>query len=161
MSRLPLIPSTPLVKIMKVISANFSIFPRRRFLVSWRFFFLNDVGPGSLGIRYCNVFVCKLGEAKRRQRRVYNERSDKWFFNEEIFAKKRNILKAVIKLAPFISFVRLGSFSLSFFPLPLRSIKKSDESIVNFLINDQIFCSVASKTTISYIKIPCLFFYSF
>lgn len=160
MSRLPLIPSTPLVKIMKVISANFSIFPRRRFLVSWRFFFLNDVGPGSLGIRYCNVFVCKLGEAKRRQRRVYNERSDKWFFNEEIFAKKRNILKAVIKLAPFISFVKLGSFSF-FPPLPLRSIKKSDESIVNFLINDQIFCSVASKTTISYIKIPCLFFYSF
>lgn len=116
MSRLPLIPSTPLVKIMKVISANFSIFPRRRFLVSWRFFFLNDVGPGSLGIRYCNVFVCKLGEAKTRQRRVYNERSDKWFFNEEIFAKKRNILKAVIKLAPFISFVKLGSFSLSFSP---------------------------------------------
>lgn len=117
MSRLPLIPSTPLVKIMKVISANFSIFPRRRFLVSWRsFFFLNDVGPGSLGIRYCNVFVCKLGGAKRRQRRVYNERSDKWFFNEEIFAKKRNILKAVIKLAPFISFVKLGSFSLSFSP---------------------------------------------
>lgn len=111
------------------------------------FFFLNDVGPGSLGIRYCNVFVCKLGEAKRRQRRVYNERSDKWFFNEEIFAKKRNILKAVIKLAPFISFVKFGSFSLSFFfsPLPLRSIKKSDESIVNFLINDQIFCSVAFK----------------
>lgn len=125
------------------------------------FFFLNDVGPGSLGIRYCNVFVCKLGEAKTRQRRVYNERSDKWFFNEEIFAKKRNILKAVIKLAPFISFVKLGSFSLSFFPLPLRSIKKSDESVVNFLINDQIFCSVASKTTISYIKRPCLFFYSF
>lgn len=115
MSRLPLIPSTPLVKIMKVISANFSIFPRRRFLVSWRsFFFLNDVGPGSLGIRYCNVFVCKPGEAKRRQRLVYNERRDKWFLNEEIFAKKRNILKAVIKLAPFISFVKLGSFS--FFP---------------------------------------------
>lgn len=113
------------------------------------FFFLNDVGPGSLGIRYCNVFVCKPGEAKRRQRLVYNERRDKWFFNEEIFAKKRNILKAVIKLAPFISFVKLGSFSF-FSPLPLRSIKKSDESIVNFLINDQIFCSVASKTTISY-----------
>lgn len=64
--------------------------------------------------------------------------------------KKRNILKAVIKLAPFISFVKLGSFSF-FSPLPLRSIKKSDESIVNFLIDDQIFCSVASKTTISYI----------
>lgn len=61
--------------------------------------------------------------------------------------QKRNILKAVIKLAPFISFVKFGSFSLSFFfsPLPLRSIKKSDESIVNFLINDQIFCSVAFK----------------
>lgn len=81
---------------------------------------------------------------------MYNERRDKWFFNEEIFAKKRNILKAVIKLAPFISFVKLGSFSF-FPPLPLRSIKKSDESIVNFLINDQIFCSVASQTTISYI----------
>lgn len=122
------------------------------------FFFLNDVGPGSLGIRYCNVFVCKLGEAKRRQRRVYNERSDKWFFNEEIFAKKRNILKAVIKLAPFISFVKLGSFSLSFFPLPLRSIKKSDESVVNFLINDQIFCSVAFKdNNLLYILIPCQF----
>lgn len=66
-----------------------------------------------------------LERQKRRQRRMYNEDRDKWFFNEEIFAKNRNIWKAVIKLAPFLSFVKFGSFSFFlFFLLPLRSIKK-------------------------------------
>lgn len=38
--------------------------------------------------------------------------------------KKRNILKAVIKLAPFISFVKLGSFS--FFPPLTIAINKEE-----------------------------------
>lgn len=78
-----------------------------------------------------------LERQKRRQRRVYNEDRDKWFFNEEIFAKNRNIWKAVIKLAPFfLSFVKFGSFSFFlFFFIAIAIDKKSDEYIANFLIN--------------------------
>lgn len=67
---------------------------------------------------------------------MYNEDRDKWFFNEEIFAKNRNIWKAVIKLAPFFYLLWSLVASLSFFFFIAIAIdKKSDESIANFLIN--------------------------
>lgn len=60
-----------------------------------------------------------LSASLERQKDVSGVCITKEVINGSLMKKylpKNAILKAVIKLAPFISFVKLGSFSLSFSP---------------------------------------------